>query len=1069
MHEDWTDPEVSGRNRVSGHAYRLSFSDLDSAFAGSREDSPWFRLLNGQWEFDLAPDPDHAPDGFESPAFDASDWDELEVPLSWQTAGHGEPHYTNVVYPFPVDPPEVPTENPTASYRREFHVPEEWDERQLFVRFEGVDSAFRVWVNGERVGFSKGARLPAEFDVTEHVEPGQNTIAVRVRKWTNGSYIEDQDMWWLSGIFRDVSLYATPQTHVRDLDVRTDLDDEYEDATLSVDVDLANHDDTATTREVELALFEKGGREPVVDPVTATATVDAGEEERVSLETTVESPALWSAEEPNLYEIAVTLSDEGGEVTEVVPQSVGFREVEIRDGQLLVNGEAVTIRGVNRHDHHADRGRAVPLAAMREDVELMKRHNVNAVRTAHYPNDPRFYDLCDRYGLYVLDETDIEAHGFVNVDTDRVDHVSDDPDWEGEYVDRMVRMVERDKNHPSVIIWSLGNESDLGQNHEAMAEAAREIDPTRPIHYEPDEEQAVSDIVGPMYPSPDRVAELVDEHPDHPVILCEYAHAMGNGPGGLSEYWETFRAHERTQGGFVWDWIDQGLREVDSDGDEWMAYGGDYGDYPHDGNFNINGLVFPEREPSPGLTEYKKVIEPVAVEPADLEGDTVAVDVENRYDFRDLAHLTASWTVLADGEPVRGQGGRLEIPAIDAGESETVSVPVDSAAFPGDPESTEYLLTLEFSLASRTAWAGAGHTVATAQFDVEAESPDDTSRSRGQNATREQSVPPVDIDPDAADGIRVSGPEFELTFDGTDGVVDSLTYRGRTLVESGPAVSLWRAPTDNDGGLPTSRTFVTDIPDVVERMGEFPLDDRWIVSFERLWREHGLDDLRFRVDDVDTARIDSSTVRIDVTGRLAPAIYDHGFAVEQSYTIDGTGAITVAIRLETEGDFSHVPTLPRIGLELEVAGGLDRATWYGRGPGECYRDSKRANLLGRYERDVADLHTPYVRPQENGNRTDIRWVALTDGGGIGLHASGDGLSDFVAHRYTTADLEAADHRNDLPERDEITLRLDHAHNGIGSGSCGPATFDEHRLEPGTYEFELELRPFSADGRDPGSL
>ncbi|MFB6134783.1 MAG: glycoside hydrolase family 2 TIM barrel-domain containing protein, partial [Halanaeroarchaeum sp.] len=752
MQQDWSDPSVVGRNREPPRTYAVRYADTTTALTRERETSSRVALLNGAWDFRLFDTPSAVPDGFQDPGFDADDWDRIEVPRLWETAGYGTPQYTNVVYPFPVDPPAVPTENPTGAYRRTIEVPESWGDRRAVLRFEGVDAAFHVWVNGERVGYSQGSRLPAAFDVSEHLTAGENTIAVRVLSWCDGSYLEDQDMWWMSGIFRDVSLYVTPETHVDDVDVRTTLDDDYEDATLRADVDVADVGEAAAAVEVEARLLDDE-HDPVA-AVTEETTVATGSTATVDLATDVADPEPWTAETPVCYTLLVVLRDESGEVTEVVPQTVGFREVAIEDGVLTVNGEAVTIRGVNRHDFDPDRGRAVSRSTMRRDVELMKRHNVNAVRTAHYPNDPYFYELCDRQGLFVLDETDLECHGMVNAED--VSHPSHDPAWEDAYVDRMERMVERDKNHPSVVLWSLGNESDCGVNHEAMAERTRELDPTRPIHYEPDEEMAVSDVVGPMYPSPGDVEDLHDAHPDHPVVLCEYAHAMGNGPGGLTDYWETFRAHERTQGGFVWEWIDHGLRKTTADGGEFFAYGGDFGDEPNDGNFVCDGLVFPDREPSPGLRELKAVLAPVAFHRTE-DGE---VFVENRHDVRDLDHLRASWSLLADGTVV--ESGSLSLPDVDPGERAAVEIP---HCEPGRDD-REYRVAIEVSLAGSTAWAEAGHRIAADSFELAGR--DGPAKSPGGA----RDAPPVDVESIDA-GVLVSGPEFELAFDDARGRIDS--------------------------------------------------------------------------------------------------------------------------------------------------------------------------------------------------------------------------------------------------------------------------------------------------------
>ncbi|MCU4800547.1 DUF4981 domain-containing protein [Halobacteria archaeon HArc-gm2] len=1049
--DDWLDPRTVGRNRLGPHVDVLPYENPEAAQTRERTRSPWIRSLDGEWEFDLAATPADAPAGFQDPGFDAGDWDGIDVPINWQAAGYGDPHYTNVVYPFPLDPPNVPTENPTASYRRTFHVDEDWDGRQVRLHFEGVDSAFHLWVNGERVGYSEGARLPSEFDVSEHVEPGENTVAVRVYRWTNGSYVEDQDMWWLSGIFRAVYAYAVPETHVADVDVRTELDDAYRDAHLTAAVDVANVGTAdEVTRRVDATLRDEDGE--VVTELEAAVDVAAGETATVTLETDVDDPEKWTAETPTCYALEVELvdaSDGGngertdGAVTEVVAETVGFREVEVTDGQFLVNGEAVTIRGVNRHDFHPDRGRHVPVESMREDVELMKRHNVNAVRTAHYPNDSRFYDLCDEYGLYVVDETDLECHGMELAR--ETPHISDAAEWEDTYVDRMVRMVERDKNHPSVVVWSLGNESDFGSNHVTMAEETRQRDPTRPIHYEPDEEQVVSDIVGPMYPPWDQLeAWAAEDEYEHPVILCEYAHAMGNGPGNLREYWDAFYEHDRLQGGFVWDWLDQGLRQTTEDGEEWFAYGGDFGDEPNDANFNINGLVFPDRTPSPGLTEYKKVIEPVTFEPSDLEAGEVVV--ENRYDFRDLDHLRATWRVEADGE--LRESGAVDLPDVAAGERATLTVPVDPEHLDDDAEN---LLTVEARLGGETRWAPAGHTVATGQFELPGGEP---------SAPAPDSSAPLSCET-TDDGLVVSNAAFELTFDDTRGVVDSLSYRGREVVASGPRTGLWRAPTDNDEGLPLSRTLLTRLREVHENGERLTHDDVRTIGFAQLWREHGLDDLQFRTDEVSHEVVGEEAVEITVEGRLAPPIFDHGFATEQVYTVRDTGAVEIQTRIEPEGDLSLLPSLPRVGLDLTLDGEFDQVTWYGRGPGESYVDSKEAALVGRYDSSVEELHTPYVRPQANGTRTDVRWATFTDGRGVGIAVTGDSLLDVTAHDYARADLAAADHDHELPSRDEISVSLDHAHCGLGTGSCGPPTLEQYRIHPGVYEFGVEIRPFVA--------
>ncbi|MFA9479771.1 glycoside hydrolase family 2 TIM barrel-domain containing protein, partial [Phycisphaerales bacterium AB-hyl4] len=671
------DPATLALHRLPARSAFTSHPDEAGAMQGPFAPSPHHRLLNGRWRFHYATHPALSPRAFHQNDFDDAGWEALDVPGHWQLQGYGRPHYTNVVYPFPVDPPRVPTENPTGSYRRTFHLPDRPADQRFVLRFDGVDAAFHVYLNGEQVGYSQGSRMTAEFDVTDMVREGENLLAVRVYQWCDGTYLEDQDMWWLSGIFRDVSLLTLPKVHVFDLAMRTELDSDYRDASLTVRATLANRfDSRVDSYRLTLRLLDADGRDVLDEPLAGEVNVDPLGEATLSLNTTVCNPAKWSAEQPTLYTLLASLLDDAGQVLEVIPLNVGFRQVQIKAGKLRVNGRAIMLKGVNRHEWDPDRGRAVSLETMIEDVRLMKRHNINTVRTAHYPHDFRWYDLCDRYGLYVIDEADLETHGFEPIGN--WSQLSDDPAWEPAYLDRMQRMVERDKNHPSIILWSLGNESGFGQNHKAMAHWVREHEPTRPLHYEGDGTLEVSDVFSKMYSSLDEVKHIaegrepihhygLDVQPDvygkRPFILCEYSHAMGNGPGDLHDYWQLFYKHERLQGGCVWEWIDHGIRRRLPDGREDFAYGGDFGDEPHDSNFIADGLVMPDRTPSPGLLEYKHVLAPVHVEAVDL--DRGEIRLTNRYDFANLDHLHLAWRVSCDGEVL--QSGDATMPNAAAG------------------------------------------------------------------------------------------------------------------------------------------------------------------------------------------------------------------------------------------------------------------------------------------------------------------------------------------------------------------------------------------------------------------
>jgi beta-galactosidase/beta-glucuronidase len=981
---DWENPELMGRGRMSGRAYFFAYPDEKSALTFDRAASPWVQSLNGTWKFHFSPTVAEAP----SHDADASGWDNLAVPSSWQMHGYGKPHYTNCQFPFPVDPPHVPTENPTGTYVRTFHVGTDWKGMDVRLRFEGVDSAFYVWVNGKEIGFSKGSRTPAEFDVTEHIHAGENRVAVRVIQWSDGSYMEDQDMWWLSGIFRDVYLLARPQTHIADIHV-----DAPADGKLKVHTTLTGKSGGC---KVSTKLLDHNGRVAPAGP-----------------------RRLWSAEDPYLYLALVILKDAEGNILEVVPQRVGFRTVEIKGDKFLVNGIGVKLKGVNRHEMDPDLGRAVPMETMIKDILLMKQHNINAIRTSHYPDDPRFYDLCDSYGLYLMDECDLETHGFCNVEK-WAGNPSGDPVWEKACVDRMERMVARDRNHPCVIMWSLGNEANFGCNHLAMAKRAREMDPSRPIHYEGDYELKTADVYSRMYPGLDEVVTILSGTEEEikaklenlkgsgyagkPFVMCEYAHAMGNGPGGLLEYWEdAFYKYDRCMGGFIWEWVDHGIRQRTADGKEYFAYGGDFGDVPNDGNFVCDGLIFSDRRPSPGLIEYKKVIEPVKVE---KEGDQFRI--LNRHDFIGLDHLQLHWSVAIAGQVV--QSGNARLPSIPARKSKLISIPFDKPSAPA-------YLTLQFTLAGDTSWAEAGHEVAWAQFELPVKT----------------AVLPVRPVPEVAlqekgHLIAVTGPGFTFNFDKVRAVIAGWEHEGASLLRTGPRLNIWRATTDNDRAFDNAK----------------------------VWRNFCLDMLQHRTDSVTVEQVGKSVVRIVAKIHHGVPRKNFGVNTEFVYTVNGDGAVEIAVSGVPCGKCP--PELPRLGLQLTLPSAFDHVRWFGRGPGEAYRDTKQAQRFGLWKATVDELFTNYVFPQENGNRTDVSWVALTDKTGRGVRFTG--LPNFSAHWYTTNDLETARHTCDLVKRDFITLSLDHQHHGIGSGSCGPKPWPQHCLVPGEFRFGVTLSPLS---------
>ncbi len=1035
---EWENQAVTHRNRLPPRAYFSHYPDAAAAGDGERTSTSWLRLLDGVWKFHYDPSPVEAPADFQKPSYDVSAWNDLTVPSSWQMHGYGRPHYTNVIYPFPIDPPHIPTENPTGCYRREFDVPASWDGMRIVLRFDGVDSAFHVWVNGKEVGFSKGSRLPAEFDVTRLVKTGANTVAVKVYQWSDGSYIEDQDMWWLSGIFRSVSLLAMPTLRVEDFFAKAGLDAAYEDGELSVSVDLANNTGKKASCSVEAVLFDPTGvrvGKPMGKDIEAAASAVTS----VSLKSKVAAPMKWSSESPSLYTLVITLKDKSGKAIESVSSRIGFRTVERKGPQFFVNGKPILLKGVNRHDMHPDLGKAIPLDHMLRDILLMKQHNINTVRTSHYPNDPRFLDLCDEYGLFVIDECDLECHGFCH--TKKFEWVSDDPAWEAAYVDRMERMVARDRNHASVIFWSLGNESSFGRNHKAMTAKARKMDPTRLIHYEGDHMLEASDVYSVMYPSVESLQEVNDGKPypctwrktfekmlDKPFILCEYAHAMGNGPGNLKEYWDVFYEKRRIQGGCVWEWCDHAIRVKDEKG-EWFAYGGDFGDQPNDGNFVVDGLVTPDRVPSPGLIEYKKVLEPVLTEAADLSA--AKVKITNRYEFISLEHLSISWSVFSQFGVLAS--GVMPTPSIKPDSSKIVSVPVGAlpAARPGE----ERHLMIRYLLAKDFKWAAAGHEVAWAQFKL----PVKTAKTPELLLS---SMPSIRRREDAT-SLVLEGVDFRIAFSKVYGVITEWVSNGQKLLEAGPRLNFWRAPTDND------------------------------IHMAKKWRENGLHWLQHRIKEVECEEVRGKALRVRITSRIAPPILDKAFECEYLYTVCGSGDLLLECSVKPVGDWlkatsGDIDTIPRVGLSMRLPGALDQVKWFGRGPGESYVDSKEAQRVGVYAATVEQLGFPYITPQENGNRTETRWVSLTSLNGSGLLAVGRPQFDFSALWHTQEDLTEAKHQNELAKRSFITLNLDHAQCGLGSQSCGPGPLEKYKLKPGEFNFSVRLKPYAANGLSQAS-
>ncbi len=1037
----WTKPEVTGLNRLAAHSPLTPFP---SAAAARRDTaSPYQLSLNGAWRFHLCARPEDAPEGFSDPAHDDAGWATLEVPGNWTRQGYDHPHYTNIQMPFPGAPPAVPEANPTGIYRRTFALPEAWRGRRVVVRFGGAESVLLVWLNGHPLGLSKDSRLPAEFDLTDALTDGDNCLVAMVIRWSDATYIEDQDHWFMAGLHRDVDLFSTAPAHIADVHALAGLDPDCIDGTLDLRVEIGGAATAAGELHVEIELDAPNGRPalpaPLRAPVPASGHAYGWKGAWAEFDVRVRKASAWSAEAPHRYRLVVSLVDAQGHCIEAVALWIGFRRVEVRDRALLINGKPVLIKGVNRHDHDAVRGKAVTRESMREDVQLMKQFNFNAVRTAHYPNDPHFYDLCDEFGLYVIDEANIESHAFLR-------SLCHDPRYTQAFVDRGMRMVRRDKNHACIIAWSLGNESGYGPSHDAMAGYIRAYDPSRPIHYEGAlewnwyKDHPATDLICPMYPSVEEIVRWAKSgHGDRPLIMCEYAHAMGNSSGNLAEYWDAIKRYPGLQGGFIWDWIDQGLLEHDDAGRPWFAYGGDFGDTPHDANFCINGMLFPDRTPHPAMYEMKKLAEPLRVEAVDAARGRFRVVSE--LDFVDARWLAGRFEVSVDGRAV--QRGRLPALRIAPGGHLDVSLSLlERDALPG----AEAHITFHFEARSALPFAPKGHPVAWTQLPL----PPGKRRAAGaRKPARARKKASVDAR-EANGALHVVAGVLEARFDAEAGRLEAIEHAGRALFVEAPRLNVWRAPVDNDGvkawsnhdGRALGRWLAWDLPNGTPSSSPATLK-------------------RHRDGGVSVVLQDRLEVRAqDDAAKPAAIVHRH------TYRFTPDGALFVDNVFDVD---EALADLPRIGVRCALAAGFEDIEWFGRGPHESYWDRKAGARLGLFRSTVAEQYVPYVVPQEHGNKTDVRWFCVREPDGAGLLFTASRPIEFSASHFSAPDLYAAKHTLDLVQRAETLLTLDVHQRGLGGASCGPDTLETYRLRAGRHRLGFSVEPIGAGRRDAGRM
>lgn len=1016
--ERWQNPQVFDINREPPHSTYVSFPDRATAIAGQTTASSNYLSLNGIWKFNWVRKPADRPVGFFETDFDDGGWDELSVPSNWELEGYGVPHYLDSrMLPGPAGYVN-PEYNPVGSYRRTFTLPASWKNMQVLLHFASVGSAVTVWVNGQEVGYGQGSKTPTEFNITPYVREGENLVAAQVYRWCDGSYLEDVDFWRLSGIERDVLLFATPTTHIRDFAVQATLVSDYRDGELNVVAYVNNRSGQQQTVVVGLELLGTDGRRVLVE--RKNVSVDAGSESPVEFRRLLETPLKWTAETPNLYMLLLSLEDRNGRARQVLRQRIGFRTVEVRDGLLLVNGVPVTLKGVNRHEHSPLTGRYLSDSLIELDMRLMKSLNINAVRTSHYPNDPRWYRLADEYGLYVVDEAFVESNGTsFHPDTT----LAARPEWRAAHLDRLRRMVERDKNHASVIMWSLGNEAGDGENFVAMYDWVKQRDPTRPVVYEMADLCGHTDLFFPMYARGYTLANYAAEPRERPLVLSEYAHAMGNSVGNLVDYWDLIYGEDQLQGGFIWDWVDQGL-PLERDGRTAWGYGGNFGPGRHGGNFNINGLVAPDRSLNPHAWEVKKVYQPIAVRALDLVAGEL--EIVNRFDFLYLSWFSMQWDVTAGTDTLaRGLVTDLDGPPLSA-------VPIRLALPSIVPEpGTEYFLNVRFFAVDADVLGERGREVAWEQFRLPI-----YAERVAVDIRKTAKITRSEIDGLLV--LRGEARDFEVLFDLASGTMTAYRFQGVDLIGSGPEPNFWRPPTDNDYG--------NAMP---ERQGvwRFAVRDRTIRRVEH-WQNSDRD------------------VEIYVTSILAAG----ESKLVTKYHVFGNGEVVITNTF-TPGVFD-LPNLPKMGMTLTLPGSFDRVEWYGRGPHESYADRKTGAAVGAYRRGVEDMFYPYIRPQENGNRTDVRWIALTNEAGVGLLAVGDSLINASAMFFADEDLDEGDsktyrHTFDLEPRDYVTLDLDHRQMGLGGDtSWGAVILPHYRISPRSYEYRVRLLPFGPSYGSP---
>ncbi len=1025
---DWENPKMFDQNKEKAHATLMPFRTVDEALTYQPQRSVFYKSLSGIWKFNWVQKPADRPVDFYKTDYDVSSWNEIPVPANWELQGYGIPIYVNHQYEFsdykkpvspemkfvdniyPANPGKIPHDyNPVGSYRRTFTVPETWDGRQVYIQFGAVKSAFYLWINGQKVGYSQGSKTPAEWDITKYIKEGENVIAAEVYRWSDGSYLEAQDFWRISGIERDVYIYSTPKVRIRDFFAHADLDADYQNGLFSLEVDLDNHSEKLRSGnyKVEYQIFDANQYKIASD--SEDAKINKKAEVKLSFSQEIETPKKWTAETPNLYTLVLLLKNENNEVVETVSSKVGFRKIEIIDAVFCINGVPVTIKGVNRHEHDQFNGHVINEEAMLKEIALMKQFNINAVRTSHYPNCEKFYELCDEYGLYVTNEANIESHGMYYGEHS----LAKKPEWTEAHVDRNMRMVERDKNHPCVIVWSMGNEAGDGEVFTEVYKAIKERDPSRPVHYERAIMGDNTDIYCPQYPGVRTLENYASKHQTKPFISSEYSHAMGNSNGNLVDLWEVFNRdkNDQLQGGYIWDWIDQALVKKADDGTEFWAYGGDYGEnMPSDYNFVCNGIISADYTPHPAMWEVKYAYQNVKFEK--VQG---GVKITNLFDFIDLSDFEITWEFSKDGK-VLNSGIFKDINLLP-GESQIVQTE-NKISF-DDPG--EYFTDFSVKLKSDRPFRKAGFEVAHEQIPSTIQF---ASTHEEENNTLSLKLSESD------DDIKISGQNFEISFDRSSGTISSYEINGFELIQKGPQVNFWRPANDNDKGS-----------QMLKRLG--------------IWRE-----VSREVKPETVEAFQSAENKIYITAKYKLNKVNSTQTVV--YNVTGDGIIEVTSTFKTTE--KELPDLPRFGMRWEMPVNFDNLKYFGRGPHENYIDRNRSAFVGIYKSKVADQYFNYVRPQENGYKTDVRWFELRNENGVGLKITGSPTVGFSAlhNPIEDFDMETMDdyrHTNDIVKKDGVFICTDLIQMGVaGDNSWGARPYPQYSVPAKDYQFSFTIKP-----------